>query len=187
MAYFKHEKAMVDTANVGEGTRIWEFSHVLSGAKIGKHCNICAHTFIENNVVLGNHVTVKCGVYIWDGVQIDDHVFLGPNVTFTNDLRPRSQKYPEEYKKTFIEKGASIGANATIIAGITIGQHAMVGAGAVVTKSIPANTLWYGNPAVFKGYLCDCGESLDKGLYCQACDSQYTVGADKNIVRRSAD
>lgn len=186
MAYFRHEKAIVDTDCVGEGTRIWEFSHVLPGAKIGENCNICAHTFIENEVVLGDNVTVKSGVYIWDGVYIEDNVFLGPNVTFTNDLRPRSKKYPAEYEKTVIEKGASIGANATLIGGVSVGKYAMVGAGAVVTKSIPNNTLWYGNPAVFKGYICDCGESLsDSSLCCGSCGSQYVVDKNKMISKKS--
>jgi acetyltransferase-like isoleucine patch superfamily enzyme len=173
MSFFKHEKALVDTLNIGEGTRVWEFAHILANANIGKNCNICAHTFIENDVVIGDNVTIKCGVYIWDGVRIENNVFLGPNVTFTNDLRPRSKRYPTQYKKTLIQEGVSVGANATIIAGHTIGRYAMIGAGAVVTKDIPNNTLWYGNPAEFKAYICNCGEKLDKTFSCKSCNKLY--------------
>lgn len=175
MSYFIHPNAIVETENIGEGTRIWAFSHVLKGASIGCNCNICDHTFIEDNVVIGNYVTVKSGVYIWNGARIADYVFIGPNVTFTNDLRPRSKKYPDSFLKTIIEQGASIGANATIIAGSSIGKNSMVGAGAVVTKCIPNNTLWYGNPAKFKGYICFCGEKLDESFVCKKCSKKYEL------------
>lgn len=153
MTFFKHEKALVESDKIGEGTRVWAFAHILPGASIGMNCNICDHTFIENDVVLGNNVTVKCGVQIWDGVSVADHVFIGPNVTFTNDLFPRSQVYPEKFEKTQLEAGCSIGANATILAGVTIGQGAMVGAGSVVTRSVPSYAIVKGNPARITGYV----------------------------------
>ncbi|WP_371372012.1 acyltransferase [Sporomusa aerivorans] len=178
MPYFKHDQALVDSANIGEGTKVWEFVHVLPGAVIGKNCNICAHVFIENDVIIGDNVTVKCGVQLWDGVRIHNKVFLGPNVTFTNDLRPRSQQHPAAYATTIINEGASVGANATIVAGGTIGKYAMIGAGAVVTKNVPNNTLWYGNPAVFKAYICNCGEKLDDGLNCGSCNKAYFLNSE---------
>ncbi|MBP5328965.1 MAG: N-acetyltransferase [Spirochaetaceae bacterium] len=144
-----HKLADVQSTHIGKDTNIWQFCVVLPNALIGDNCNICANVFIENDVVIGNNVTVKCGVQLWDGVTVEDSVFIGPNVTFTNDLFPRSKQYPSEFKKTIIKKGASIGANSTILAGITIGENAMIGAGSVVTKDVPANTLWYGNPAKF--------------------------------------
>lgn len=122
---------------------------MLQGASIGENCNINSHTFIENDVVIGNNVTVKCGVYLWDGIRIHDNVFIGPNATFTNDKFPRSKQYPTRFQSILIEEGASIGANATILGEITIGKHAMIGAGSVVTKNVPANELWVGNPARF--------------------------------------
>ncbi|MEE1211700.1 MAG: acyltransferase [Treponema sp.] len=144
-----HKLSDVQSKNIGENTNIWQFSVVLPEARIGNNCNICANVFIENDVVIGNNVTVKSGVQLWDGVTVEDNVFIGPNVTFTNDLFPRSKVYPKEFAKTVIKKGASIGANATIIAGNTIGEKAMIGAGSVVTKDVPAGEVWVGNPAKF--------------------------------------
>ena len=135
--------------NIGSNTNIWQFCVVLPGAKIGSNCNICANCLIENDVVVGDNVTVKSGVQLWDGIRLEDNVFVGPNVTFTNDLFPRSKVYPEKFERTTIKKGASIGANATILCGITIGENAMIGAGSVVTHDVGANELWYGNPAHF--------------------------------------
>lgn len=146
MNYFKHENALVESDNIGEGTRIWAFAHVLPKAVIGTDCNICDNVFIENDVIIGNRVTIKCGVQVWDGLVIEDDVMVGPNATFTNDLFPRS-KQPFELKKTYVRKGASIGANATILAGVEIGEGAMVGAGSVVTKSVPPRAVVVGNPA----------------------------------------
>jgi len=171
--YFCHQMAIVESNNIGEDTRIWAFAHVLPGAVIGANCNINDHTFIENDVILGDNVTIKSGVYIWDGVRMADNVFIGPNVTFTNDLTPRSRQYPERFLPTIIEEWASIGANATIIAGNRIGAYAMIGAGSVVTTDIPNNTLWYGNPAKFKGYICNCGAKLNETLQCSKCDKTY--------------
>jgi len=151
--YFVHPNALCETTSVGAGTRIWAFAHVLPGAKIGRDCNICDHTFIENQVVIGDRVTIKCGVQLWDGVRLEADVFVGPNATFTNDLRPRSKHYLPAPLETIVESGASIGANATILPGIRIGEKAMVGAGAVVTRSVPANAIVVGNPARITGYV----------------------------------
>ena len=145
--------SQVHTTQIGDETKIWQFCVVLQGAQIGRNCNINSHCFIENYVTVGDNVTVKCGVQLWDGIHIEDNAFIGPNVTFTNDKYPRSKQYPEEFQKTIIRKGASIGANSTILSGIEIGENAMIGAGSVVTKNVPANSLWYGNPASHKKYL----------------------------------
>ena len=141
MKYFKHERAMVDSDTIGEGTNIWANAHVLKGAVIGKNCNISEGVFIESDVKIGDNVTLKCGVYIWDSIRLGDNVFIGPNATFTNDLFPRSKKYPKKFLQTVIENGASIGANATILAGLRIGENAMIGAGSVITKDSQNNSL----------------------------------------------
>ncbi|RZA22318.1 MAG: isomerase [Lysobacteraceae bacterium] len=153
MQAFIHPNALCESPHIGGGTRVWAFAHILPGARIGQDCNICDGVFVENDVVVGDRTTVKCGVQLWDGVRLGDDVFVGPNATFTNDLFPRSRQHPERYATTIVENGASIGANATILAGITIGQGAMVGAGAVVTRSIPPNAIVVGNPARIKGYV----------------------------------
>jgi len=164
-----HKLSDVQTSSIGEGTNIWQFVVILKNAVIGKNCNINAHCFIENDVVIGDNVTVKCGVYLWDGIEVGDNVFIGPNVTFTNDRMPRSKQYPEEFQKTIISEGASIGAGATILGGVKIGKYALIGAGSVVTKDIPDNALVYGNPAVIKGFVCKCGQKLDKKNECKHC------------------
>jgi len=145
--YFIHPMADVQTADIGAGTRIWQFCVVLKNAKIGGNCNICSHCFIENDVRIGDNVTVKNGIYLYDGVVLEDNVFVGPNATFTNDKSPRSKVYPEAFAKTVVKKHASIGAGAVILPGVTIGEYAMVGAGAVVTKDVPAHATVIGNPA----------------------------------------
>jgi acetyltransferase-like isoleucine patch superfamily enzyme len=142
-----HPSADVQSAQIGAGTRVWQFVLILPGARIGEDCNINAHCLIENDVVLGDRVTVKSGVQLWDGVTVEDDVFIGPNATFTNDRFPRSKVYPEVFAKTHIERGASIGANATLVCGIRIGAAAMIGAGSVVTRDVPAGETWVGNPA----------------------------------------
>lgn len=152
-----HPSSEVLSQQIGNDTYIWQYCIILPGAEIGSNCNICANVLIENDVKLGNNVTVKSGVQLWDGVTLEDNVFIGPNVTFTNDKVPRSKMYPDLFLKTLIKKGASIGANSTIVAGHTIGEYAFVGAGSVVTKDIPANTVWYGNPAVHHGYITNEG------------------------------
>lgn len=148
-----HVLSDVQSKSIGKNTRVWQYSVILSGAVIGSSCNICAHTLIENDVLIGNDVTIKSGVYIWDGIIIEDNVFIGPCVAFTNDKNPRSKKYPEQFLKTIIRKGASLGANATILPGIELGEGCMVGAGAVVTKNVPAHALVVGNPARIIKYL----------------------------------
>jgi UDP-2-acetamido-3-amino-2,3-dideoxy-glucuronate N-acetyltransferase len=148
-----HPLADVQSDLIGENTRIWQFSVVLPGAKIGSNCNICAHTFIEGRAVIGNDVTVKSGVYIWDGITLENSVFVGPCVTFTNDRQPRSKQYPDEFLKTLVKTESSIGANATILPGITIGVRAMIGAGAVVTKDVPDRAVVVGNPAKIIRYI----------------------------------
>ncbi|MCA9509232.1 MAG: N-acetyltransferase [Myxococcales bacterium] len=146
-APFVHAHALCETPHVGAGTRVWAFAYVLDGARIGRDCNICSHVFIEGAVVVGDRVTVKSGVQLWDGVELEDDVFVGPNATFTNDLFPRSRRRPERWPRTLVRRGASIGANATILAGLEIGERAMVGAGAVVTRSVAPGAIVAGNPA----------------------------------------
>jgi UDP-2-acetamido-3-amino-2,3-dideoxy-glucuronate N-acetyltransferase len=148
-----HEAAIVDSPNVGEGTRVWAFSHILKGARVGKDCNVCDHVFIENDVIVGDRVTIKCGVQLWDGLRIEDDVFIGPNVTFTNDPFPRSKQRPAAFAITVVGAGASIGANATILPGIAIGRGAMIGAGTVVTRDVPPNGLVVGNPGRLVRYV----------------------------------
>ncbi|WP_288855343.1 acyltransferase [uncultured Pseudomonas sp.] len=145
--YFIHSHALCEAPTIGKGSRIWAFTHILPNAKIGEDCNVCDHVFIENDVAIGDRVTIKCGVQIWDGITIGDDVFIGPNVTFTNDIYPRSKVYPDSFDRTVVERGVSLGANCTILPGLTIGENAMVGAGAVVTRSVPANATVVGNPA----------------------------------------
>jgi acetyltransferase-like isoleucine patch superfamily enzyme len=165
--------ADVQSRNVGENTYIWQFCIVLPHSVIGSNCNINCNVFIENDVVIGNNVTVKSGVQVWDGITLEDDVFIGPNVTFTNDLYPRSKRNQLPLVRTVIKKGASIGGNATILAGHTIGKYAMVGAGAVVTKNIHDHELWVGNPARHVGYVTDLGEVLDLNLFSKATGTKF--------------
>lgn len=153
--FFVHTSADVQTQLIGVGSKIWQHVIILPSAKIGKDVNICAQCFIENDVTIGDRVTIKSGVYLWDGVKVEDDVFIGPNVTFTNDKLPRSKHYPENFLSTIVEKGASIGAGAVILPGVTIGRRAMVGAGALVTKSVPPFAIVTGSPAKITGYV-DC-------------------------------
>ena len=157
-----HPLADVQSDQIGEGTTVWQFAIILPKAIVGKNCNINCHTFIENDVVIGDRVTIKSGVYIWDGLRIEDDVFIGPNATFVNDKYPRSKKYADKFQETTIGKSASIGANATILGGISIGEFAMVGAGSVVTKNIEPYTLVYGNPARIIGKVDANGVIINK-------------------------
>ena len=157
-----HPLADVQTSQIGDNTQIWQFAVVLKNAVIGKDCNINCHTFIENDVKIGDRVTVKSGTYIWDGITIADDVFLGPNVTFVNDNYPRSKLYLETFAKTKIEKFVSIGANATILGGVNIGEYALIGAGSVVTKSVPAFSLVKGNPGRVVGKVDERGNVVER-------------------------
>jgi acetyltransferase-like isoleucine patch superfamily enzyme len=191
-AVYVHPSAIVECDTVGPGTRIWAFAHVLKGALIGRNCNICDHCFIEGNVRIGDNVTVKTGVSLWDSVTIEDDVFIGPCVAFTNDIYPRSKRYPERYVPTLVRKGASLGANCTIVAGVTIGVYAMVGAGTVVTRDVPDFALFYGNPGRVRGYACKCAKVLRfanrRRMTCE-CGEGYQLrkGAWVNVAEASRD
>lgn len=170
--YFVHPSAICESENIGKDTRIWAFVHILKGAEIGEDCNLCDYTFVENDVVIGNRVTVKNGISIWDGITIEDDVFLGPHCVLTNDLYPRSKAYHSENVKTLFKQGATIGANATIVCGNTLGRYCMVGAGAVVTKDVPDFALVIGNPAKFKHWVGKTGERLEFNIDGFAFDSK---------------
>jgi acetyltransferase-like isoleucine patch superfamily enzyme len=156
-----HFLADVKSKNIGKNTFIWQYSVVLPDAIIGENCNINCHTFVENDVIIGDFSTIKSGVYLWDGIEIEDYVFIGPNVTFTNDTRPRSKQYPDTYKKTVVKKNASIGAGAIILGGVTIGEFSMIGAGALVTKSVPSRALVVGTPAKIIAWLNNDGTKME--------------------------
>ena len=173
---FVHPQALCESSDVGAGTRIWAFAHVMSGAQVGAGCNVCDHGFVEGGAVIGDNVTIKNNVLVWNGVTIEDDVFLGPNVVFTNDRNPRAafKKSVEQYLiRTMVRRGASIGANATIVCGVTIGESAFIGAGSVVVRGVRARALVVGNPARQIGWMCDCGERLDAELACSACKRSY--------------
>jgi acetyltransferase-like isoleucine patch superfamily enzyme len=158
---FIHPLAHVASKKIGQNTKIWPFTNILEGAQIGENCNICDQCFLENDVVIGNNVTLKCGVFLWDGVRLADNVFVGPNVTFTNDLQPRSKNFKTP-TQTNVETGSSLGANSTILAGITIGAFAMTGIGSVVTKSVKRHSLVYGNPARHHAWIGFTGQKLSQ-------------------------
>ncbi len=178
-----HRSSSVQSKQVGKDTNVWQYVIILEDAVIGNQCNICSHCFIENEVVIGDRVTIKCGVQIWDGITIEEDVFVGPNVTFINDKYPRSKQYKEP-QRTIVKKGASIGGNATILCGISIGKWVIVGAGSVVTKDVPDHAIVYGSPARIKGYVCECTESLifmDSKAKCE-CGKAYELH-EKNVTK----
>lgn len=182
---FIHPQALVDEgAQVGAQTRVWAFAHVVKGAIVGAGCNICDHTFIEGKVRVGDRVTLKCGVYLWDGIIVENDVFIGPNATFTNDARPRSQQRPDEYPSLLLAEGCSVGANATLLPGVRVGRWAMVGAAAVVTHSVPDHALVVGNPARIRGWVCKCGKKLafDSNIKAVcACGLHFQQNGDGHI------
>lgn len=159
-----HPTALVESSQIGSGTRVWAFAHIADGAIVGKDCNICDHTFLESGVVIADRVTVKSGVYLWTGVVLEDDVFIGPNATFTNDSYPRSNQHLCTHPQTIVRRGASIGAGAILLPGIEIGAYAMIGAGAVVTRSIPAFSLAYGNPAQVRGRVDRRGRPVGQSV-----------------------
>lgn len=174
--YFVHESCYIDeNVKIGDNTKIWHFTHIQSGARIGKYCVLGQNVNIGNNVEIGDYVKIQNNVSLYEGVIIEDGVFCGPSCVFTNDLTPRA-RYPkgrEKYKKTFVKRGASIGANATILCGIVIGANAMIGAGTVVTKDVPDNALIVGIPGRIAGWVCECGTILDKNGVCSKCKKIY--------------
>lgn len=189
MANRIHPTAEVKTSAIGSETRIWQFCVVCAGAKIGVNCNICSHCFIEDDVVIGNNVTIKNGVSLWDGITLEDDVFIGAGVQFTNDKFPRSKSRPVSFLRTTIQRGASIGTNATILPGITVGERAMVGAGAVVTRSVPAHAIVIGNPGRIVGYA-DAKQfyaAASHSLSEQEEPGQYPSSVAGVIVHRSQD
>jgi UDP-2-acetamido-3-amino-2,3-dideoxy-glucuronate N-acetyltransferase len=177
-----HPTSVVSCENIGDNSTIWQFCVIMQEAQIGRNCNINSHVLIENDVIIGDNVTVKPGVQLWDGMRIKNNVFIGPNASFTNDMLPRSKKHAVDFLKTTIEKGASIGANATIIGGLTVGCYAMIGAGSVLTKDAPDYTLWFGNPARLKGHICCCGNKMQNNLICSVCDNCYCI-EDERIIK----
>lgn len=168
---FVHPTALVESDQVGDGTRVWAYAHIMKGAVVGVDCKVGDHAFIESGSVLGDRVTVKNGCLIWHGVTLADEVFVGPGVVFTNDMTPRVryQTGPEDWLETKVGTGVSIGANSTIVCGITIGKNAMIGAGSVVTRDVPTHALVVGNPAHQAGWVCECGGRLDDLLVCPKC------------------
>jgi UDP-2-acetamido-3-amino-2,3-dideoxy-glucuronate N-acetyltransferase len=188
--FFVHSHALVESDDIGPNTRVWAFAHVMAGARIGSDCNIGDHAFVESGVRLGNNVTVKNGVSVWQGVEIEDHVFLGPNCVFTNDPNPRAyiKKKSDSLLPTLVRTRATIGANATLVCGITIGQYAFIGAGTVVIRDVPDFALVVGNPARQIGWMCVCARKLKaprsapSALTCSSCGSSFALTSDGKLV-----
>jgi acetyltransferase-like isoleucine patch superfamily enzyme len=187
---FVHPTSIVETRHVGEGTRIWAFTHIMESASVGSHCNIGEHCFVESRVKIGNNVTIKNGNMLWEGVTIEEGAFIGPNVFFTNDRYPRSPRLAQAKKRygssawlvpTLVQHGASLGGGVVVIAGVTIGEFALVGAGAVVTHDVPPYALVIGNPARLRGWVCQCGTPLafrGSSAACEECGQQFTRSGD---------
>jgi len=185
--FFAHPQSIVETHNIGSGTRIWAFAHVMKGAQLGANCNVGEHCYIESGVVVGNDVVIKNGVALWEGVMIEDRAFLGPNCVFTNDIYPRS-KVVNDRVQTVVREGASIGANATLLCGIEIGCYSLIGAGSVVTKSVPNFALVAGNPARLRGYVCRCGKKLTLSSEGQgSCVCGLTYHKEQSEIRLLVD
>jgi UDP-2-acetamido-3-amino-2,3-dideoxy-glucuronate N-acetyltransferase len=192
---FIHPTALVETRQIGPGTKVWAFTHVLDGVSIGSNCNIADHCYIESGVVIGDNVTIKNANMLWEGVRLEDGVFVGPNVVFTNDLFPRSPRIEQARERyaskqwlvpTLVEEGAALGGGAVLIAGVTVGAYALVAAGAIVTKDVPSHALMVGNPARFAGWVCECGEPLpgtDGEAPCRRCGRRF-VHTDSGVRLR---
>jgi UDP-2-acetamido-3-amino-2,3-dideoxy-glucuronate N-acetyltransferase len=185
---FVHPLALCESDDVGPRTRIWAFAHVLAGARIGADCNVGGHAFVEGGAVIGDGVTVKNGVLLWSGVTVEDEVFLGPGAVFTNDASPRAPypKGPAGWRATLVRRGATVGANATVLSGLTIGPWAMVGAGSVVTGDVGAHAVVVGNPARQAGWACRCGRTLPGELACAACGRSYRLVDGGTLEERSS-
>ena len=186
-AVFVHPRGLCESTDVGAGTRVWAFAHILNGAKVGRDCNVCDGAYIEGGAVVGDRVTVKNQVMIFEGVTIADDVFLGPGVTFTNDMTPRAhiKRHGDQLLPTTVEQGATLGARVTVVCGVTIGAGAFVGAGAVVVRDVPAGSFVVGSPGRVIGWACECGVRLPEDLHCQSCGASYAV-ADDRLRRLSA-
>lgn len=178
-----HKLSDVQSKHIGKGTTIWQFCVILPQAIIGNNCNINCNVFIENNVTIGDNCTIKPGVQLWNGTTLENNVFIGPNVTFTNDLYPRSKEYPDNFYKTIVCRNASIGANSTILPNLTIGEFVLVGAGTVINKNLPKNTIWIGNPAKMIGFITDSNEKLDLNLVSKERGVQFEWKNDKLIEK----
>jgi len=186
--YFVHESSYIDEgAEIGAGTKVWHFSHVMHGVRIGRNCTLGQNVLVGPNVTIGNNVKIQNNVSVYEGVVLEDNVFCGPSCVFTNDMNPRAvyPKGPSGYVQTLVKRGASIGANATIVCGHTLGEHSFIGAGAVVTKDVPAYAVVYGNPARIQDWACECGEKLnfqEDQATCLTCGRKYRK--EEGIVRR---
>jgi len=186
--YFVHESSCIDEGvNIGEGTKIWHFSHVMRNAQIGRKCTLGQNVLVGPNVKIGNNVKIQNNVSVYEGVVLEDNVFCGPSCVFTNDLNPRAAyaKAPSDYVHTLVNRGATIGANATIVCGYILGEHSFVGAGAVVTSDVPAYSVMYGVPARLRGWICRCGELLsfrDKRGRCPKCGAEYTRVSPNKVI-----
>lgn len=180
-----HPRGLCESGNVGPDTKIWAFAHVMEGAVVGAGCHIGDHAFIESGAIIGDRVTVKNAVLVWDRVRVEDDAFIGPNVTFTNDLRPRAhvKRRREDLMPTRIGRGATLGAGVTVVCGVTVGEHAFVAAGGVVVSDLPAHALALGNPARGVGWVCVCGERLASDLECRLCGSRYAHAARGLVLR----
>lgn len=185
---FVHPAGLCESEDVGPGTRVWAFAHVLPGARVGRDCNICDGAFVETGAVLGDRVTVKNGTLVFVGVTCEDEVFLGPNVLFTNDLRPRAhlRKGADELLTTVVRRGASLGAGVVVVCGHEIGEYAFAAAGSVIARDVPAHAFVAGNPARQKGWVCSCGNRLSANLYCGACQLHFEPASDRSGLRQSA-
>jgi len=179
---FIHPQAIVEAPEIGERSRVWAFAHILSGAQIGRDANVCDHVFIENDVIVGDRATIKSGVQLWDGLRVGDDVFIGPNASFVNDAFPRSKRYPEMFLQTTLRNGCSIGAGATVLGGITIGEEAMVGAGAVVTRDVPPFAIVAGNPARIRGYVDTDRMPVNEAVTRSSAPSSASNGAGARLI-----